>query len=153
MQVSMSPNSRKGTVAAAELLNKNYEEKTMNPNEYVEKDFEYFTDHNPEDIYIEKRMFDYAIWHKNSIVNDCQSKEKSLSIANEIYRQNRKKIARIFQENDGNYYVCDNALDYLDARGQPHKTKKSAILHAYHLDYTHAIGSGTYWKGIKKIPN
>ena len=66
------------------------------------------------------------------------------------------RVARIF-EDVGGYYVCDDALDYLDARGMPHATK-AAALRAAATDYgdgefyTHAVGSGTYWDGVRAIP-
>jgi hypothetical protein len=38
-----------------------------------------------------------------------------------------KVVARIFSEPTGKFYVCDNSLDYLDARGRAYETKRQAI--------------------------
>ena len=62
-----------------------------------------------------------------------------------------RKVARIFSEADG-YHVGDDKLDYLDARGKPFRTKAAAMRYALTNGYTHAVGSGTYWDGIKTIP-
>lgn len=51
------------------------------------------------------------------------------------------KTARIFEEADG-YHVCDDALDFLDARSDASCTKADALAVAYFLGYTHAVGSG-----------
>ena len=64
-----------------------------------------------------------------------------------------RKVARIFEESDGRYYICDNNLDYLDARGYGYPTKAEAMRAAKDMGYTHAIGSGTYWTGIRKLRN
>lgn len=67
------------------------------------------------------------------------------------------KIARIFAD-IGGYYICDNHEDYLDARGVAYPSKAAALRAAadnyggVQEPYTHAIGSGTYWQGIKRIP-
>ena len=61
------------------------------------------------------------------------------------------KTARIFEESDG-YHVCNEASNYLDARGRGYKTKASALRAASYDGFTHAIGSGCYWSGIRKIP-
>jgi len=58
-----------------------------------------------------------------------------------------KLTARIFQEADGYYYVCDDALDYLDCRGCGYRSKAAALRGAYAAGYTHAIGSGAYKQG------
>jgi hypothetical protein len=54
------------------------------------------------------------------------------------------KVARIFEEVTGRFHICDEEDDYLDARGYGYKTKVEALRSAAR-DYTHAIGSGTYW--------
>lgn len=56
---------------------------------------------------------------------------------------NEIKIARIF-EDIGGYYICDDSLDYLDARGDPYEKKSHAMSAAKQYGYTHARGSGTY---------
>lgn len=62
-----------------------------------------------------------------------------------------KIIARIF-EDVGGYYVCDERLNYFDTRRYRHPNKSSALRSALRNGYTHAIGSGCYWQGVKKIP-
>lgn len=61
---------------------------------------------------------------------------------------NKNAVAWIFREVNGLYYVCDHSLPIpaLDARGQGYRTKKEAM-RAAARDYTHAVGSGTYWPG------
>jgi hypothetical protein len=51
-----------------------------------------------------------------------------------------KKIARIFEDVNG-YYICDDSLDFLDARGTPFKSRNHAIsaLKYYNDDYTHYL--------------
>ncbi len=56
-----------------------------------------------------------------------------------------KKIVRLFLD-IGGYYLCDDALDYLDARGRAFPTKAAALRAAredWRRDgYTHAkVGS------------
>jgi hypothetical protein len=63
-----------------------------------------------------------------------------------------KKIARIFLESDGRYYICPEDGDFYDARGRGHNSKSSALRAAWRDGYTHAIGSGTYWGGVRSIP-
>lgn len=53
------------------------------------------------------------------------------------------KTARIF-ESTGGYYVCNEELDYLDARGPGYPTKAQAMRAAYESGYTHCTGSGSY---------
>ena len=65
------------------------------------------------------------------------------------------KVARIF-EDVGGYYVCDEDGP-LDTRGVPHATKAEALRAAAKVwpgtePYTHAVGSGTYWDGVRAIP-
>jgi hypothetical protein len=63
-------------------------------------------------------------------------------------------VARIFQEPTGKYYICDDASDYLDARGPGYDTKAAALRAAASGPdaYTHATGSGTYWgKSVRSI--
>jgi hypothetical protein len=63
-----------------------------------------------------------------------------------------KKVARIF-EDIGGYFVCDEELYYLDARGCLYHSKTAAMLAAASAGYTHAIGSGTYWgNAVRRIP-
>lgn len=52
-------------------------------------------------------------------------------------------IARIFEDFRG-YFVCDEDLEYLDARGTAYPTKAQAMRAAYIAGYTYGIGSGTY---------
>ena len=61
-----------------------------------------------------------------------------------------RHVARIFQEPPGLYYICDDGLDCLDARGTGYRTKSEALRTAA-LSYTHATGSGCSWKGVKSI--
>jgi hypothetical protein len=60
--------------------------------------------------------------------------------------------ARIFEEADGKYYICDDDAEILDARGKGHPTKAEAMRAAADMGYTHAVGSGTYWEGVRKLP-
>lgn len=62
-----------------------------------------------------------------------------------------KIIARIFEDVVG-YYVCDEDATYLDARGAAYRTKADALRAAAEDGYTHAIGSGTHWDGLRRIP-
>lgn len=39
----------------------------------------------------------------------------------------KKTVARIFEEPTGKYHVCDDAQDYLDARGTGFDTRRAAI--------------------------
>jgi len=61
-----------------------------------------------------------------------------------------KAVARIFQEPTGKWHICDDALPYLDARGSGYDTKAQAI-RAAAFYYTHAIGSGCYWEGVRSL--
>ena len=61
-----------------------------------------------------------------------------------------KKVARIF-EDVGGYYVCSDELPYLDARGPSYRTKAAAQRAAKEMGYTHAIGSGCYKRGVRKL--
>jgi hypothetical protein len=63
-----------------------------------------------------------------------------------------KRVARIFEEVTGLFHVCDDALDYLDARGTAYRTKADALRAAAVAGYTHATGSGCTWRGIRRIP-
>jgi hypothetical protein len=56
------------------------------------------------------------------------------------------KTARIF-EDVGGYYVCDDADDFLDARGRGYQTKAAALRAAWESGYDRAIGSGCYRPG------
>ena len=62
-----------------------------------------------------------------------------------------KKTARIFEDADG-YHVCDEDEEFLDARGRAHHTKTSALRSAVEMEFTHAVGSGCPWDGVRKIP-
>ena len=62
----------------------------------------------------------------------------------------KRLVARIFREPNGLYYICDDNLSYLDARGVGYRTKADA-LRAAARDYTHAVGSGTYWVGVRSL--
>ena len=73
-------------------------------------------------------------------------KEKILA-----YKLPMNKTARIF-EDVGGYFVCDESSKFLDARGRPYGKKSDALRAASYMGYTHAIGSGTYWDGVRKIP-
>ncbi len=64
----------------------------------------------------------------------------------------KKKVARIFEELTGKYHVCDDALPHLAAGGQAFDTKASAMYAAAYDGYTHAVGSGTYWRGVRRLP-
>ena len=61
-----------------------------------------------------------------------------------------ESIARIFEDTNG-YYFCDDLEGFLDARGYAFESKIEAIRAAANDGYSHAIGSGTYWKGVKSI--
>ena len=55
-----------------------------------------------------------------------------------------KIVARIFQEPTGKWHVCDDAADYLDARGTGYNSRREAIavLRAYagkEGGYTHYL--------------
>lgn len=63
-----------------------------------------------------------------------------------------KQVARIFEEVTGKYHYCDDSLDCLDARGHGYDTKAGALRAASYDGYTHAVGSGCYWDGIRRIP-
>jgi hypothetical protein len=63
---------------------------------------------------------------------------------------NKRTVARIFREVNGLYYVCDDSIPALDARGQGYRTKAEAM-RAAARDYTHAVGSGTYWAGVRSL--
>lgn len=63
-----------------------------------------------------------------------------------------RKVARIFEEPDGKFYVCDDNAEVLDARGFGFVSKVEAMRAAKEMGFTHATGSGTYWKGVRKLP-
>ena len=64
----------------------------------MKQPFEYFTNDNPHKIYIEdrgSRVGRYAVWHNNSIVDDCLNKAQALSLANLVLKdQNQNKEDR-----------------------------------------------------------
>lgn len=39
----------------------------------------------------------------------------------------QRKIARIFEEPTGKIHICDDGLDYLDARGRAYNSRRQAI--------------------------
>ena len=54
--------------------------------------------------------------------------------------------AYIFEESTGLFHYCDDALGYLDARGQGYQTKKEAKDAAREENYDAAIvGGRRYW--------
>ena len=58
-----------------------------------------------------------------------------------------KVVARIFQEPTGLWHVCDDAEDYLDARGMGYKSRREAIAHlransGNEGEYTHYLSGG-----------
>jgi hypothetical protein len=63
------------------------------------------------------------------------------------------KVARIFEECTGKYHICDDDSDCLDARGHGYDSKAAALRSAANGPdaYTHAVGSGTYWDGVRSI--
>jgi len=66
-------------------------------------------------------------------------------------RAEKTKIARIF-EYVGGYFWCDAASEIWDARGHAYQTKAAAMEAAARGGYRYAIGSGTYWDGVRAIP-
>lgn len=75
-------------------------------------------------------------------------------ITNDILeaREQLKRTARIF-EDVGGYYVCSEAGEFLDTRGPAYRTKADALRAATVSGYEYAVGSGTYWSGVRKIPS
>lgn len=63
----------------------------------------------------------------------------------------KRKVARVF-EDVGGYHYCDEGDGMLDARGAPSETKARALRLAWEAGYTHAVGSGTCWDGVRAIP-
>jgi hypothetical protein len=64
----------------------------------------------------------------------------------------KTQVCIIFQEPTGLYHVSPHDQGYLDARGHGRKTKAEAMRSAWRSGYTHAVGSGTTWDGVRKIP-
>ena len=64
---------------------------------------------------------------------------------------NKRTVARIFREHNGLYYVCDDSIPALRARGRGYRTKAEALRAAARDSYTHAVGSGTYWAGVRSL--
>jgi hypothetical protein len=56
------------------------------------------------------------------------------------------RTARIF-EDVGGYFVCDDADNFLDARGRASRTKAAALRAAWESGYDRAVGSGCYRNG------
>jgi hypothetical protein len=63
------------------------------------------------------------------------------------------KTARIV-EDLGGFYICDDALPYLDTRGkayhmrgQAYPSKSAALIAAWESGYDRAVGSGCYRPG------
>ena len=63
-----------------------------------------------------------------------------------------KDVAIIFLEGDGLYRISGTGLGFLDARGRAYPTKAAAIRAAADMGYTHVTGSGSYWPGVRRIP-
>jgi hypothetical protein len=61
-----------------------------------------------------------------------------------------RATARIFEDATGMYYICSEDDDCLDARGRGYQTKTEA-LRAAAASYTHAIGSGCPWDGVRSL--
>lgn len=80
--------------------------------------------------------------------SECYGPCDTAEVAREKAEQ---KVARIFEECTGKYHVCDEALDYLDARGSGYDTRGEAIRAAASSGYTHATGSGCPWEGVEEI--
>lgn len=54
----------------------------------------------------------------------------------------RRKIARIFEEPTGKYHICDDGLDYLDARGKGYDSRRQAIQSIRQYgEYSHYISA------------
>jgi hypothetical protein len=62
-----------------------------------------------------------------------------------------KRIARIFEDSTGKYFICGDDLEYLDARGASYATKAAAQRAAKEAGYTHCIGSGAYTRKVQKL--
>ena len=64
-----------------------------------------------------------------------------------------KRIARIFGEATGKYHICDDALDYLDARGRAYDSRRQAIasLRADLRDYPPEAGCYTHYRVGNRI--
>jgi hypothetical protein len=58
-----------------------------------------------------------------------------------------KPTARIFEDVGGFFYVCDDALPYLDTRGRAYPSKSAALIAAWESGYDRAVGSGCYRSG------
>ncbi|WP_028321260.1 hypothetical protein [Desulfatiglans anilini] len=63
-----------------------------------------------------------------------------------------KRIAHVFEEVTGLYHFCSNDLPYRDARGPGYKSKAAAVRAAWQSGYTHAMGGGCPWTGLRLIP-
>jgi len=61
------------------------------------------------------------------------------------------RIARIHDVPDG-WGISDDELDYLETGGPVHRTKAEALRAASADGYTHAVGSGCPWSGVRRIP-
>lgn len=56
-------------------------------------DINYFTNYNPENVYIEERDGpepNLVVWHNNSIVDDCLHLHQAFGIARQIVNDSRK---------------------------------------------------------------
>ena len=60
-------------------------------------------------------------------------------------------VARIF-EDVGGYHLCSDGMRVLWTEPNPSPTKADALRQAWQSGYTHAVGSGTHWDGIRAIP-
>ena len=62
-----------------------------------------------------------------------------------------KIIARIF-EDVGGYHICPEDGP-LTTSAHPVRRKSDALRKAAQSGYTHAVGSGCYWRGVRAIPS
>ena len=53
------------------------------------KDFEYFTKTNKENIYIDELHLDFRVWKDHSIVCEFLTLNKAIKLANKLYKQNK----------------------------------------------------------------
>jgi len=62
-----------------------------------------------------------------------------------------RAVARIF-EDVGGYHICNDADTCLTTSAFPCATKADALRCAWRNGFTHAIGSGCPWDGVRAIP-
>ena len=70
----------------------------------------------------------------------------------QVEEPRERDVAYIF-EDIGGYHVCSDADPHLTCEASPHATKADAMRHAAACGYTHATGSGTYWRGVQSLAN